>query len=82
MAISLNEEKLFLGVLSVLVVAGVALATGRWPQIQAVYTSFVGGITCVYSVFCGANVARSYVDQKYGGNDDSPTDPAQNKPQS
>jgi hypothetical protein len=79
MAVSLNEEKLFLGILCVLVISGVALATGRWPQIQAIYTSFVGGITCVYAVFCGANVARSFVDNKYGGNDDTSINPPQNK---
>jgi len=56
-----DSKKLHFGLLSVVLVFSGWLMSAHWPALGAQYMTMVGGITGVFALFCGANVANKMV---------------------
>jgi membrane protein DedA with SNARE-associated domain len=69
MKITFTEEKFVLAIFGILVLGGVAVACAHWAAIQAVFSSFVGGVVGIYTVYAGGNLGHKFIDGKFPQDD-------------
>lgn len=58
------SRKLHLAVFAMLLLAGIATLTLKYPMLDAVYSSFTTGILGLYALYAGANGAVKHIYSK------------------
>ena len=61
------SRKLWTAYLGMILIALGGAAAVAFPGFQVSYTTFVGGIVALFSVYCGASISHSYVAGNVNG---------------